>query len=136
MRVSASWVSLAVHALAVSDACTRMSLTWESVRTLADFNALSIAFISSRWARTKRSSNFQSSVVMLLSTMALWYPMGARPVFAQIPRMVTLDITAINERGEFVGDLRGDELQVYDNGRRQKIALFLAGKRKSSGKAS
>ncbi len=61
--------------------------------------------------------------------------MGSVPAFAQIsrtevPRMVTLDVTAMNERGEFVGDLRGDELQVYDNGRRQKIALYLPGEKK------
>ena len=62
-------------------------------------------------------------------------PDGFRPAFAQVPRMVTLDITAMNERGEFVGDLRGDELQVYDNGRRQKSRCFWLVKRRWSGKA-
>ena len=61
--VKTSSPSFELQAVAVSDACVRISLICASVKTRAFFKALSMAFISSRCARRSLSSCFQSAVV-------------------------------------------------------------------------
>jgi len=65
MSVRTSSLSPELHAVAVSDACSRISLISTSVKAFARFKALSIALISSRWARTSLSSCLHSAAVTL-----------------------------------------------------------------------
>src|ERR1017187_537683 len=65
MSVKTSALSPELQALAVSDACVRISLISTSVKAFARFKALSIALISNRWARTSLSSSLHSPVVTL-----------------------------------------------------------------------
>ena len=59
--------------------------------------------------------------------------LAASALAAQQPaKLLTFDVVALDDRGNFVGDLRRDEFQVFDNGRRQEIAWFLPGERASA----
>ena len=63
--VKTSSLSSELQAVAVSDACVRISLICASVKTRAFFKALSIALISSRCARSSLSSCLHSLAVTL-----------------------------------------------------------------------
>lgn len=52
---------------------------------------------------------------------------------AQQPaKLLTFDVATLDDHGNFIGHLRRDEFQVFDNGRRQEIAWLLPGERASA----
>jgi hypothetical protein len=58
--------------------------------------------------------------------LAVWAALLASGALsAQQDRMVTLDVSVLDDRGEFISNLHANEIQLTDAGRRQQIALFL-----------
>lgn len=55
--------------------------------------------------------------------------LACRALLAQPAKMVTLDLAAVSNRGEFIGNLHPEDFQVFDAGRRQQITYFLPGQK-------
>src|SRR4030095_13638967 len=49
---------------------------------------------------------------------------GQQPIFRAETRLVVLQATVRNSRGELITDLDKDAFTVYENGKRQPITLF------------
>jgi Ca-activated chloride channel family protein len=63
-------------------------------------------------------------VALALTLMLPADLLGQQPVFRAGTRLVVLDATVRNSRGELVTTLNRDAFSVYENGKRQAISLF------------
>jgi Ca-activated chloride channel homolog len=61
---------------------------------------------------------------LALSILSAARPSAQPPTFRAEARLVVLQATVKNDRGELVTDLDRSAFTVYENGRRQRIALF------------
>ena len=70
-------------------------------------------------------------VVFLLPGSLAWPEAGQRqdtiPRFRAESELVLVDLVATDGKGRFVSDIRQDEVEVREDGKRQKIRLFRLG---------
>lgn len=75
---------------------------------------------------------FRATILIILQTLAAFG--GAQTPARQEPKpaltlrvetnLVALDVTAVDKNGEYVRDLRPDELEVYEDGKLKKLEFF------------
>src|ERR1017187_9214883 len=78
-----------------------------------------------------RSNNRPCLGALLIVTALAWVPSTLGIEYDQLPdqsppleRLINLNVVAIHSHGQPVTDLTGDDFQVSDGGRAQKVAFF------------
>src|SRR5215471_16268428 len=63
--------------------------------------------------------------LLVLALLAQAAPQPQRPVIRSRADLVTTDVRVQDERGQFVSDLRKDEFEVYEDGVKQDVSMFV-----------
>lgn len=64
------------------------------------------------------------SVVLCSCWMALGHAQQPEPTFRVASELVVIDLVAVDRQGRFISDLRPEEIEVKEDGKRQAVALL------------
>src|SRR5262252_5061081 len=63
--------------------------------------------------------------LLVLALLAQAAPQPQRPVIRSRADLVTTDVRVQDDRGQFVSDLRKDDFEVYEDGVKQDVTMFV-----------
>jgi VWFA-related protein len=76
----------------------------------------------------KRTARQRRVMPTVVATIALGVSLASQqvppPVFKSNVNVVTLDVRVVDAQGRFVGDLRQEDVQIFENGVEQRVAAF------------
>src|SRR5579864_3720296 len=65
------------------------------------------------------------ATLLALAVLAQAAPQPQRPVIRRSVDLVTTDVHVRDDRGQFVADLRKEDFEVYEDGVKQDVAMFV-----------